>query len=335
MEQPFKKTLIQLDPKNKKCVDCGDIDIQYVSINNGVTLCELCAEVHKSLGNQISFIRKIDDEFDEYLKKYFLFGGNKRFRNKLKSLGVNFDTKRLLLYKTYGCDYYRRYLKAKVLGNSKPQMDFKNPNEVMPMDSHSFPEFEDYTLKKDSENFSNNKINNDIDNYEISNEDFEMKRPMSVENRFNKMKVNIRECFNLEPQTEDLKRVPIKKFENCDDCFTENENNLNKKKSFLRKSLNKIKKVGVYIKKEGSKGYGMIKKASKVINEKYHPGKKVKTAAKFFGKQINKLPGMHHHDNNEMHNLKVQYGNERKEDDKDESQGENLKNNKVQQLDFV
>lgn len=335
MEQSFKKTIIQLDPKNKKCADCGDGDIQYVSVNNGITLCELCADVHKSLGNQISYIRKLDDEFDDYLKKYFLFGGNKKFRSKLKSLGINFDTKRLSLYRTYGCDYYRRYLKAKVLENPKPPKDYKNPNEVMAIDSHSFPEFEDYVLKKDTENLADNKIINDMHNYAFSNDD-DIKRPMSVENRSNKIKENLNDCFNLEPQTEDLKRVPIKKYENCDDCFNENENNLHHKKNFLRKSLNKIKKVGVYIKKEGSKGYGIIKKASKVFSDKYQPGKKVKTAAKFFGKQINKLPGMHHHENNEINNLRVQYGNDgKKEDDKDESQLNNIKNNNVEQLDFV
>ena len=333
MEQPFKQTIIQLDQKNRKCIDCGDADIQYVSVNNGVTLCELCAEVHKSLGNQISFIRKIDDEFDEYLKKYFLFGGNKRFRNKLKSLGVNFDTKRLLLYKTYGCDYYRRYLKAKVLENPKPQINYKNPNEVMAIDSHSFPEFEEYIIKKEIEKSSNNKLINDINNYAFSNDENDIKRSASVDSKKNKLKVELNDCINLEAQTEDLKRVPIKKFENCDDCFNENENNLKHKKNFLRKSLNKIKKVGSYIKKEGNKGYGMIKKASKVFNDKYHPGKKVKTAAKFLGKQINKFPGINQHENNGVNNIKVQY-NDGKEDDKEESQEGKIENNNVEQLDF-
>lgn len=328
-EQSFKSMIFQMDPKNKKCIDCGEENIKYVSVNNGITLCDLCGDIHKSLGNQISFIREIDSEFDEYLKKYFIFGGNRKFRKKLKPVIVNFNRKRLDLYKTYACDYYRRYLKAKVLEKPKPESDFKNPNEVMPIDSHSFPEFEDYTLKDDFENINNNKIEINDKNYAFSNDDA-YKRSKSIEDR-REIKVNLKSTNEI--FEDDLKRVPMKKLENCDDCFDENNYN-RKKKNFLRKSLNKIKKVGVFIKKEGSKGYGIIKKVSKDINNKYHPGTKIKTVGKFIGNTINKIPGVNQIGKNEGNNIRVEYGNKVKEDDKDESNGDNLRNNNVEQLDF-
>ena len=83
MEISFKQTIFSLDSKNKKCNDCGDEDVKFVSINNGITLCELCAEIHKNLGNQISYLRSIDDEFDDYLMNFFIYGGNKKFRRTL------------------------------------------------------------------------------------------------------------------------------------------------------------------------------------------------------------------------------------------------------------
>ena len=69
MEINFKQTLFSLESRNRKCNDCADDDVKYVSVNNGITLCELCSQIHKNFGNQISYIRSIDDEFDDYLQK--------------------------------------------------------------------------------------------------------------------------------------------------------------------------------------------------------------------------------------------------------------------------
>ena len=127
MEISFKQTIFSLDSKNKKCNDCGDDDVKFVSINNGVTLCELCAQIHKNFGYQISYIRSIDDEFDDYLMNYFIYGGNKKFRRTLRQMGVNLDAKKGNLYRTFAVDFYRRNLKS-ILGE-----DFNNHNEVMKM----------------------------------------------------------------------------------------------------------------------------------------------------------------------------------------------------------
>ena len=156
MEISFKQTIFSLEPKNKKCNDCGDDDVKFVSVNNGITLCELCAQIHKNFGNQISFLRSIDEEFDDYLMNYFIYGGNKKFRKTLRHMGVNLDVKKAQLYKTYGVDYYRRNLKSIVKGNSQLEKDFDNPNEVMQINSNAFPEFENYTLNTYNANANQN-----------------------------------------------------------------------------------------------------------------------------------------------------------------------------------
>ena len=158
MELNFKQTLFSLDKKNSTCNDCGDDQVKYVSINNGITLCELCAQIHKNFGYEISFIRNIDDQYDEYLVNFFIYGGNKKFRKKLRSMGVNLDQKKGNLYRTYGADYYRRNLKSLVKGNSQLDIDFDQANEVMKNETNNFPEFSNYILNSGYENKQNNYI---------------------------------------------------------------------------------------------------------------------------------------------------------------------------------
>ena len=137
----IKQILIK-DPKNKHCIDCGNREVRFVSINNGVTLCELCAENHKNiLGNNISFVRNIEEPFDDYLVKFFEYGGNRNFKKTLRKYGVDLDMKKMKLYKTKGVDYYRRKLKAVVKGEDMPKIDFDNPNEINGEVPDSFPEF--------------------------------------------------------------------------------------------------------------------------------------------------------------------------------------------------
>ena len=162
MEISFKQTIFSLDSKNQKCNDCGEPDVKFVSVNNGITLCELCAQIHQNFGFQISYIRSIEDEFDDYLMNYFIYGGNKKFRKALRNMGVNLDEKKAHLYRTFGADYYRRNLKSIVKGNSQLEKDFSNANEVMQIESNAFPEFENYIINSYNKNQINLSILNNI-----------------------------------------------------------------------------------------------------------------------------------------------------------------------------
>ena len=276
MEISFKQTIFSLEPKNKNCNDCGDDNVKFVSVNNGITLCELCAQIHKNFGNQISFLRSIDEEFDDYLMNYFIYGGNKKFRKTLRKMGVNLDVKKAQLYKTYGVDYYRRNLKSIVKGNSQLEKDFDNPNEVMQIDSNSFPEFENYVVN--NYNINNNNTNLSIlNNLEINldtnvaGNNFTsdvINNPLNNDNNDNN---NIK--IAQENKIESIKNEP-ENDPNSEENGENNkgpEDNMEKAKKLMNYSLNNMKKFGNFMKKEGIKGFGMMKKYGGVIANKSKP----------------------------------------------------------------
>ena len=270
MEISFKQTIFSLDSKNKKCNDCGDDDVKFVSINNGITLCELCAQIHKNFGNQISYIRSIDDEFDDYLMNFFIYGGNKKFRRTLRNMGVNLDAKKGNLYRTFGVDYYRRNLKSIVKGNSQLDKDFDNPNEIMQINSNAFPEFENYII-----NNYNNNIQPSIsilNNLEIdlgANANFDpnvINNPLDNQNNNNDNNNNIK--IAQENRIESIKSEP----ENQQQSENKGGNGENIDiKKVMDYSIKNVVKFGSFMKKEGIKGFGLAKKYGGIIAQKSKP----------------------------------------------------------------
>ena len=123
----YANLILNNDISNKYCVDCGRENPSHVSINNGVTLCEDCSDVHLSLGISVSYIRSLYGKWDNYLYKYFLFGGNQNFLNMLKMFSIDpslydINTK----YTTKAISFYRKALKAKV--DNKDVIMFNTPD---------------------------------------------------------------------------------------------------------------------------------------------------------------------------------------------------------------
>ena len=298
MELNFKQTLFSLDKKNSTCNDCGDSEVKYVSINNGITLCELCAQIHKNFGYEISFIRNIDDQFDEYLVNYFIYGGNKKFRKKLRSMGVNLDQKKGNLYRTYGADYYRRNLKSIVKGNSILDIDFQNANEVMKNETNNFPEFANYILNASYENKQNNynlgennlnnelgglNLNIDLGFNNINNENNEELNDINIQNDIdinnnNKNSNNIQinnaqknfESVENKPEApptsqEENKSQNSKKEEKKIEVDNKEDNDSaeRKVKKAVKLSIIGLKKLGNFMKKSGIKTYDLAKKYGK------------------------------------------------------------------------
>jgi len=251
MEISLKQTLLTMDPKNKRCIDCGEKNVNYISVNNGVTICDLCAQVHRQIGPEFSDLRKIDEELDDYSMNFFVHGGNKNFKKKLKELGVDLDMQRSKLYQTYGADYYRKCLKAKVDGVEMTDKIPLNPNKVI-------------------QNEEGKKVNEDknINNFlNINN------------NAGNKTNVN---------DEEDNGESHIQlNYHHNNHGSSDNNNNKTDKKGLLRLSLNKVKSIGGYIKKNSVKGFGSIKKAGNLIAQKSKPAaEKIKSTAKYMGEHI-------------------------------------------------
>ena len=113
---------IKSDQINTVCFECGQSNPEYISINNGVFICQECIQGHLQFPQEISQI-KINDLYslnNNEVKKLYL-GGNKKLIEF-----INFDFPRLkqfppnILYKTRAVDYYRKKLEFLVKGGTKP-----------------------------------------------------------------------------------------------------------------------------------------------------------------------------------------------------------------------
>ena len=114
-----KNIILTIDEENNICVDCEKKNPTKISINNGVILCEECAKKHSSLGNSISFIKDIDDDLDEYLLNFVVFGSNSKFKRFLISEEVDPSLPIEKKYLTKACYFYRKNLKRKVKGETE------------------------------------------------------------------------------------------------------------------------------------------------------------------------------------------------------------------------
>ena len=143
----YKDIILSIDEENIKCADCNKENPTKVSVNNGIILCEGCALQHLELGPNVSYIRDLSGEFDEYLLNFFTLGGNSKFKRFLKDENVDTNLPINKKYLTKACEFYRINLKKKVQGSDLLKKKYENPNEIVENMENNFPEFEDYTLK--------------------------------------------------------------------------------------------------------------------------------------------------------------------------------------------
>ena len=149
-KEKHKNLILTIDEENNKCVDCGKENPTKVSINNGVIICEDCAAKHEELGHAISFVKDIDDDFDEYLLNFIVFGSNSKFKRFLTTEQVDPTFPIEKKYLTKACFFYRNNLKRKVQGqNLQENKDYENPNELIEIENveNNYPEFEHYKMK--------------------------------------------------------------------------------------------------------------------------------------------------------------------------------------------
>ena len=147
------KTLIQnkviedimaSDQSNRTCIDCNINESSFISVNQGVTVCNQCVQEHYKLGNAISYIVPLSGPWDSYLLEFILLGGNSKFMSFMTQHEIQFSAIEEK-YNSKACDYYRRNLKTKVLHLGTLKEDFDKGNEVGKF-QNVFPEFESYTI---------------------------------------------------------------------------------------------------------------------------------------------------------------------------------------------
>ena len=114
---------------NSKCIDCNAEDPRFISINNSVFVCSRCAGFHLSLGNEVSFIKNVEDQFEEEEIKYIDIGGNLRFLTNLQEfelikIGEHYSEDEEHIKNKYiftASEYYRQLLRSEVEQNDKPE----------------------------------------------------------------------------------------------------------------------------------------------------------------------------------------------------------------------
>lgn len=143
-----------LDEKNKLCFDCKTKESKVISVNQGITLCEECAALHKELGHGISFIAPLKGLIDRYVFDFVLMGGNGKLEAFLSKFTFPPETTLANKYKSKAMDYYRRNLKSMVYYLGEIIQDFEDAQgtEVVNEPANVFPEFETYEVKVQTEN---------------------------------------------------------------------------------------------------------------------------------------------------------------------------------------
>ena len=141
-----KDIIISIDEENEKCVDCGKEKPQKISINHGTFICNDCAEEHKKLGNNISYVRDTNDKIDKYLLNFIVFGSNKKFKHYLKENNYDESLSLSKKYLTLGVYYYRKNLKHKICGDILEEFKHEKFNDIIEEQENIFPEFENYKI---------------------------------------------------------------------------------------------------------------------------------------------------------------------------------------------
>ena len=120
---------IQEDKMNSICFDCGAEHPVFVSINNGIFLCDQCATVHMSFPQGISIIENNDlYALPESGLKHLALGGNTRLNDFILDEYPKLENySQKLLYKTRAMDYYRKRLNYLVNGGPEP----RRPSQVV------------------------------------------------------------------------------------------------------------------------------------------------------------------------------------------------------------
>jgi len=107
---------------NSECCDCGAAEVKWISLNNGVFLCDKCAENHRTFGMSVSQILSL--QLPTWSESQLLFlkkGGNKNYKKNLAEYNIAPSASVDVKYKSKAASYYRRYLKNEVDKETDPK----------------------------------------------------------------------------------------------------------------------------------------------------------------------------------------------------------------------
>ena len=162
----IKKRKIKLllkDLRNNECFECSNNNPEYISLNNGIFLCEKCIDSHLTLPKTISNIIK-NNLYRLTLNniQYLCCGGNQKLIDFINKEYPNLKKlKPMYLYQTYAMDYYRKWLEYLIEGGikpTKPNIDKAYELINIPLNLKKKKKFKSFNKIKSEESFM--KINN-------------------------------------------------------------------------------------------------------------------------------------------------------------------------------
>ena len=87
------------------CIDCSASPVTFVSLNNGVLICNNCRIRHAILGQDISLVKSLEQITDKEIFKISL-GGNEKFNDFMEIYDLC-EFPAHIKYKTIAAQYYR------------------------------------------------------------------------------------------------------------------------------------------------------------------------------------------------------------------------------------
>ena len=129
-EKRRKINEIKNNELNKECFDCGSCYPEYISINNGIFICNNCIKIHNTFPKEISLTLKNDlSTLNNKELEYMYKGGNQKLMEfihyefpELKKLQKN------ILYQTKAMQFYRDNLNYLVNSGPEPIRPSKEIN---------------------------------------------------------------------------------------------------------------------------------------------------------------------------------------------------------------
>ena len=130
LEKRQKINEIKNNELNKECFDCGACYPEYISINNGVFICNNCLEIHNTFPKEISSTLKNNlSSLNNKELQYMYLGGNQRL---FEFIHYEFPElskfKKNILYRTKAMQYYRDKLNYLINSGPEPMRPSKEIN---------------------------------------------------------------------------------------------------------------------------------------------------------------------------------------------------------------
>ena len=163
---------IKLEEYNRKCFDCQNSNPEYISLYNGIFICEICANyIHRRLDSSISLI--IDNNLKNLSLKdmqYLYYGGNKKLMDFINyEYPILKSLKKNKLYLTKAMEYYRNWLKYLIYAGEKPvKPSFEESTQLIDRDTNEKNIYKNN--EKEKENIINIDFLNNCYNYENDNQ---------------------------------------------------------------------------------------------------------------------------------------------------------------------